>query len=400
MARRFEKYFDKLVEIFAQIGDALPRYRIYERLFPDHERLLAALTNAYLDIIVSCIEAKEVFGKARQSQVTWAVVGKVLWKSFERSFDDQLAQFKRHQTAVEREAGLSHMLEAKQSRELTLANQAAQERSRLQARRMQLLSVLSTIDYATQHRKLRDLQHPGTGVWLLNHAAFGAWRESSASSCFALYGIPGSGKTILSAQIADALTPSYNGTEACLCFYYCDYSDAATLSLETLIGTLLRQMLSKSDIPAAIEGQITAICDNGITPPLHALLDMFRCTLQTYSSVFLVIDGIDELSREAQSALLAVINESLNMEKVMIKVYTACRSEENDIRRAFSGPRYSGIEISPSHLATDIKAFIMDQVDEHLKSGRLVVSNDSLKDEIVESLTTGARDMCVYPIVG
>jgi hypothetical protein len=67
-ARRFRKYFDRLVDIFTQIGDSLPRYRIYERLSSDHERLLAALANAYLDIIVSCIEAKEVFGKALPSQ--------------------------------------------------------------------------------------------------------------------------------------------------------------------------------------------------------------------------------------------------------------------------------------------------------------------------------------------
>jgi hypothetical protein len=49
--------------MFARIGDVLPRFRVYEKLFPDHGYLISALSVAYVDIVIFCIDAKMVFRK-------------------------------------------------------------------------------------------------------------------------------------------------------------------------------------------------------------------------------------------------------------------------------------------------------------------------------------------------
>ena len=67
IAREFGKYFDKLVEMFARIGDVLPRFRRYERLFSNHDSLIQALSMAYLDIITFCVNAKAVFRRGQRS---------------------------------------------------------------------------------------------------------------------------------------------------------------------------------------------------------------------------------------------------------------------------------------------------------------------------------------------
>ena len=67
IAHEFGKYFDKLVEMFVRIGDVLPRFRTYERLFSNHERLINALSIAYLDIITFCTSAKAVFRRGQCS---------------------------------------------------------------------------------------------------------------------------------------------------------------------------------------------------------------------------------------------------------------------------------------------------------------------------------------------
>ena len=54
--------------MLAQIGDVLPRFRIYEKLFKNHERLLVALSASYLDILRFCIASKDLFVKARKSK--------------------------------------------------------------------------------------------------------------------------------------------------------------------------------------------------------------------------------------------------------------------------------------------------------------------------------------------
>lgn len=53
--------------MFARIGDVLPRFRTYERLFSNHEPLIQALSMAYLDIITFCTDAKDVFRRGQRS---------------------------------------------------------------------------------------------------------------------------------------------------------------------------------------------------------------------------------------------------------------------------------------------------------------------------------------------
>ena len=54
LARDFGKYFDKLLDMFTQIGDVLPRFQIFERLFGRHELVVEALSDVYVDIINFC----------------------------------------------------------------------------------------------------------------------------------------------------------------------------------------------------------------------------------------------------------------------------------------------------------------------------------------------------------
>jgi hypothetical protein len=59
------------VDMLSQIGDVLPRFRIYETLFKNHERLLVALSAVYLDVLRFCIASKDLFVKARKSKSRW-----------------------------------------------------------------------------------------------------------------------------------------------------------------------------------------------------------------------------------------------------------------------------------------------------------------------------------------
>ncbi|RDI76391.1 hypothetical protein Vi05172_g13629 [Venturia inaequalis] len=383
LARGFGKYFEKLEDMFSRISDVLPRFRIYEQLFPDHERPLSALTKSYLDIIIFCVDAKELFGKARRSTVTWAVIGHVLWRNFDQKFStNHLLQFIQHQKLVEKEAGLSEMMEAIIARKIAEANQLAQANVRLDMKRRQLLSVLSTVDYAAQHRRLRHLRHKGTCNWLLRDVGFRSWLHAQTSSCFACYGIPGSGKTVLSASIAEELSPILSEPQFGMCYYYCDYSDVKSLDASTVIGTLIRQLLEKNDIPEDVEARLLSLYNgSSVAPSLHSLLDVFERTLKLFSTCLIVIDGLDELPRESQFTMYPLASS---------------RSEENDIRRALRGLHFHSIEISADNISSDIRAFINDEVGTRIKQGRLTLGSLSVKDEILQALTVGAKDMFLW----
>ena len=117
--------------MFARIGDVLPQFHVYEKLFPNHERLTHALSVAYVDIIVFCSDAKAVFRRGQRACLTNLKVGfKLMWKPFESQFGQQLHTFRNHRKNVEKEAGLSHMVEAADARALVSANCRQLERTK------------------------------------------------------------------------------------------------------------------------------------------------------------------------------------------------------------------------------------------------------------------------------
>ena len=50
-----------------RIGDILPRFRAYERLFPNNERLVQSLSMVYVDILGFCSDIKAVFRRGKRS---------------------------------------------------------------------------------------------------------------------------------------------------------------------------------------------------------------------------------------------------------------------------------------------------------------------------------------------
>ena len=110
--------------MFNRISDLLPRLRIYEQLFPTHERLVQSLSKIYFDVLKFCSEAKAVFRQAKRAMFT------LVWKPFERQFGFHMDAFRRHQGEMEKEVLLSHMIEAKDSRALIYSDRMAVAKER------------------------------------------------------------------------------------------------------------------------------------------------------------------------------------------------------------------------------------------------------------------------------
>lgn len=131
LAGESAKYYDKLLDMFAQIGDILPRFRVYERLFPDHERLIQALSLVYVDILNFCTQARAVFRRGRRaSLVTLTAALKLTWKPFNSQFGEVIASFRIHRKTVEKEAGLSHMIESAYANDSFVAHKLQVDRER------------------------------------------------------------------------------------------------------------------------------------------------------------------------------------------------------------------------------------------------------------------------------
>lgn len=57
-----------------RIGDVILRFKSYERLFPTHESLIHSLSLVYLDVLEFCIQAKNLFQKAKKHKCEFTPV--------------------------------------------------------------------------------------------------------------------------------------------------------------------------------------------------------------------------------------------------------------------------------------------------------------------------------------
>ncbi|KAF2679822.1 hypothetical protein K458DRAFT_313422 [Lentithecium fluviatile CBS 122367] len=382
------KFQEKMVDMLAQIGDVLPRFGIFQRLFSNHERLLAALAEVYLDVLQFCVRAKDFFVHARKSRCKDPLGA---WKPFREAFEHDMVKFRKHQKSVEREADLAHMIEAAKARELEQANRALLIRNTKLKRRHSILAALPTVEYHAKHAKLSALRHPGTNDWLQTNLRFQSWLSSKFSDCLPCYGIPGSGKSVVAASVANDLRDSRLGTESIICYYYCDYADISSLDPTFLIGSLIKQVLVHLPLDCFDETFFCPYGEETPTPTFDQSVKFLESLLSRFKAMFLIIDGVDELTQDSQCTVLDFIDKLTLQSIVAVKVFVASRTEENQVRRALE--HYECIELSSDRLSTDIEAFIEAKIDSTLVRQNLLLENDRLKREVVSALVEGAQGM-------
>ena len=111
-----------------RIGDVLPKCQVFQNLFPTNKKLLQVISIAYVDIIHFCWTAKKTFRKMKKSTTSSSrtflvnfplmltllvhLTFKLLWKDLNKEFEERMVVFRTHVKMVEKEAGLSSMIEA------------------------------------------------------------------------------------------------------------------------------------------------------------------------------------------------------------------------------------------------------------------------------------------------
>ena len=369
--------------------------RVYERLFPNHERLVQALSVVYVDIVKFCVQAKAVFRKGRRAyMVNMNVVLKVAWKPFEVQFGDQMAAFRQHQKQVEREAGLSHMIEAADSRAVVLANQQQLQLERAENDRRRLLQSLCSIDYSAKHRAIRRLRHERTGEWLLEHKTFVQWILSTHSQEFICHGIPGSGKSVLASTIIDHLADESRLGEP-VAYYYCDYADRSTLHSEQICGALLKQLLTQGLLAKSAVDRVERVYDKGFRKPDSVEAEeLLMSTVSLCKPTFIVLDGLDECEEHTQRSMISVIKRILSQSSSSpIKVLIMCRSEHWVCQVLDNAVQ---IQVTEALSAADIDIFVKSSIQKRIDEGILKLRNKALQGYIVSELVSKAKGMFLW----
>jgi hypothetical protein len=156
-----------------------------------------------------------------------------------------------------------------------------------------VLDWLTPIDNAAQQQDLIGRRQAGTGQWLLNSDEFQTWLNTEKQTLFCP-GIPGAGKTILTA-INDLTKRFQNNPGTGVAYLYCNFRRKDEQKAQDLLISILKQL---SEEQSSLLDSVKSLYDKHKEKRTRLSLDEISRTLQsvsgTYSRVIIIVDALDE----------------------------------------------------------------------------------------------------------
>lgn len=251
---------------------------------------------------------------------------------------------------------------------------------------------LDAPDPSTNYHAAFRLRQQGTGSWLLCDNRFVDW-NASQGSCLWLHGIPGCGKTVLSATIIDHQTK--NHPNSVVAYFYFDFNDDGKRKVNKCLRSLLMQLASQ--IPEGLHAlqSLHMQCKGREQPQDSALLPMLDLIIQRTKYIYIILDALDEC--EDRTELLDFVEGLVEKHQSSLH-FLATSRRERDIEERIQPIMTSAIDIISSTVDEDIALYVESclQNDPRLRKWPM-----SVRDEIKETLAHKAqRNVCASHRVG
>ncbi|KAJ0161222.1 Vegetative incompatibility protein HET-E-1 [Colletotrichum tanaceti] len=193
---------------------------------------------------------------------------------------------------------------------------------------------LSPPDTSTHSNQAREVRHAGTGMWFLESEAFTEWKRGLRRQLW-LYGMPGSGKTVLSTTILDHLTQT--GDIVTLNFFF-DFSNVDKQKPDDMCRSLAFQLYTKREESRNHLDTLLACHDDGQRQPTtQALSQCLREMLQSTGRLCILLDALDECVKRTE--LLEWIQDFISSPEsdlTCVQLIATSRPEEEFIRETRS----------------------------------------------------------------
>ena len=309
-----------------------------------------------------------------------------------------LAEMERHKTAFDLALSvdaLDVILFSQEAREKTdtrfdrvvetLDRLCKIEDTKEQRRALQLIGAEDADEVYRANLKLH--QH-GTGLWFLeDNKPFSTWLAASRSKLW-VYGIPGAGKTILSA-LAIGKAAELASTTHGVAFYYCSHRDERSRHLSGILRCLIGQLARQNS-------QCMTMLEEKFGPQGHTSSQswmrnddelglVLRRMIRRFTSVSLLVDGVDEC-HEATTVTDAL--ESLASETPGVRIVIFSRKET-----AMEPILGSFVQVSIAAESRDLRLYVPAQIELRTRLRKLRIKDPNVKDKIIDTLVNEADGM-------
>ncbi|KAI9654606.1 MAG: hypothetical protein M1831_005367 [Alyxoria varia] len=377
LSRATQKYFDELLSLLERVGYALPRFRLYQTIFPGDVRLMNLLTEAYLRIVGFCTDVKTQFNSKRTISATARALRRSWKDPLGFLLDKALQDISRIRDEIDRHAHAVHIERSEHFQDDQNAQSLLEKKKEEQELRRKALQKLAHFDCSRQHARLSSARRSGSSPQKL----------ASFVSVFLAQG-----KTFLTSRVIDSFKRGELGTSPAICFHYCTHSDKRTLSLVSIFGSLTRQLVEGRDVPMSIFETIQHLFISEAGPDIQEAKDLFMSVLENLDSCVIVLDGLHELEEADLITMTSLLKEIL--QRRTIKLYLSALSGPNHLQNVFDGTLV--LHLTEDVIAKDMQNYVAESVQSKIDSNELLFDDPKLRALIIETLQRGAKTMFLW----
>jgi len=190
--------------------------------------------------------------------------------------------------------------------------------------------------------------------------------------------------------VIDSLCDQEGKEDSTVVGLYCDFQIQQEQTVANIMGTVLKQLVGRGDIPMYLREAFQQGKRNfgGRGPRLPDLVEILRIAIAPLPQVFICLDALDECLPKHLPDLLASLRD-IARESPQTRIFLTGRPHvTEDILRYL--PKVAVIPICPN--ADDIRNYLEMRLDRDPEPEAM---NDNLRADILRIIIKRTSDMCV-----
>ena len=220
------------------------------------------------------------------------------------------------------------------------------------------LSWIQGIDFVDTKDERRESILDGCGAWLFVHDRYEAWKNKQTSDLLWVTGEPGTGKSVLATIVSDQLKAQHDPQFGdAVIEFFCSANIPERSDYKTFLMHLLHEAATQSKrLNTEIERWYEQEGSLGKRPSLKDLEQRLPDALSNFATVFLIVDGLDEVEERKRESWLRCLSNCLMKVNCVVKIIMF--SQYFVLDQGISGWR-SNLPIDKGGNRQDIENFVL-----------------------------------------
>ncbi|QGI80890.1 hypothetical protein CEK25_007619 [Fusarium fujikuroi] len=263
----------------------------------------------------------------------------------------------------------------------------------LDTKRNQVLKDFGQFNPRGEYETNNRLRHDLTGLWLTQGPEFDCWYSTPASRLWCS-GIPGAGKSVLSAAvIKECLHRNAHDAHKAIAYFFCTYRHERSQHMVNILSSLCTQLVLQSEkafrILQEYHDQLFSSHHLCTKPTAEMLTQILHRICACFARVYIIVDGIDECDNRVEANVKCLAELALSQGDDVVNM--ALFSRDESIIRTRLEKDFSHVEIE-AH-TEDLQLYVASELNEKIASNRLRLRDPTLKDLIMTRLVGEAKGM-------